>query len=178
MRTPITAISSLTSHQSILTNQFDTAKTDFEAEHPGLDLDIDGLGRVSSQASDGKKCDACDCPTVVVWSNADGGPVRVCRNAVIAKKSNSLRQTDPFKIRIRQKVLRSSEGIPSGIAAVHMHVSEAQRQIDAGLMEFEGDELVIHDLIHPDDKHCPGCWRFTHPECYPSCPDLVQVPSP
>lgn len=147
---------------------------ELKVTHPEADFNI--YPSIKDPESRDVLCDDCGCATVGVITSRTRQSIRVCRDIIKVLKLASFGEVHPHEVRTYYK-LRYLDDLPFVVAQA-MPLSEAERQIAAGLMEVDADnDLIIHDLVHLDTLHCPGinCRSKQHPGCFSDCPDLVEV---
>lgn len=178
--TSVTDIQTLVDRQTVSNAELIAPLEALKLSHEDVDFTI--YPRIANPEPDDDGCPGCGCATVGVKSPRTRKIVRVCRDVISALKLASVIQDNPLEIRTYCRI-RYIDDLPIK-SSQSMTLHEATRQINAGLMQVDNEEsLIIHDLIHTDDQHCPGvnCTSKRHPECPQDveevkCPDFVQVP--
>jgi len=169
----VTNISQLMDRQSISNDVLTAPLRALQESHPDVDFTI--YPSIADPNPDEAGCPVCHCATVGIREAVTRKTVRICREIISALKLASLVHANPNEVQLYNKI-RYIDGLPI-VMSQTMTLHDAEKQIDVGLMEIDDDnDLIIHDLVHDVDKHCPGvnCRDKRHSGCFPECSALVK----
>lgn len=141
-----------------------------EQSHHPVDFGIIS-GPVVIATSPTLACDNCEDHCVMVTTLAKSGlhlvdlVCRCCINAIRNANRRLEHTRHPTEICYRCVQRRDNNGFLVQSSHVYLPRAEFDARVAQGLVTLDDDSLVIHDLVHSDDEHCPGCVSFRHPGC-------------